>query len=291
MAGRTAKPGADRPTVRAQLIAARSRLRKAGIPNGWLDAELLLAHVMNRDRVWLHTNPETRLAGPQSQRLGRLLDRRAAREPLAYLTGEREFYGHHLRVTPVVLIPRPETETLVEVAIEWLKAHPGANRVIDLGTGSGAIAIAIAAALPAARVRAIDLSDAALEVARGNIKVLRLARRIKIQKGNLLERARPADLIVANLPYLRGARRRSWPRELHYEPRLALEGGEDGLRLIEKAVTQARGALRPGGCMLLECDPDQVAAIKKLAGRSWTKVEVETHRDLAGRERVIQLSL
>ena len=204
MARPTEKPAKRSSTVRGQLESARSALARARVPAGWLDAEVLLAHVLKRPREWLHTYPERRVASRQRQAFQRLVRRRAARVPVAYLTGEREFFGHRLRVTPAVLIPRPETERLVELAIDWLGKHPGARQVIDLGTGSGAIAIAVAAAVPSARVRALDVSQRALRVATSNIRAQRLASRVKPERRDLLAGARKADLILGNLPYVSG---------------------------------------------------------------------------------------
>src|SRR5438874_5917885 len=143
-------PAADRASVKVQLATTRATLARAGIPYAWLDAEILVAHVLQSSRERLHSHPEQRLTPAQRQRLRRLTSRRAARVPVPYLTGEREFYGHMLTVSPAVLIPRPESELLVELAVGWLNAHSAARRVIDLGTGSGAVAIAVAKAVPQA---------------------------------------------------------------------------------------------------------------------------------------------
>src|SRR5207248_8906068 len=171
-------PAPDRDTVKVQLATTRATLRKAGIAYAWLDAEILVAHVLKVSRERLHSHPEQRLTEPQRRRLRRLAARRAARVPVPYLTGEREFYGHMLAVNPAVLIPRPESELLVELAIDWLNAHPAARRVIDLGTGSGAVAIAVAKAAPQVRIAARDVSARALRVAAENIARHRLRRRI-----------------------------------------------------------------------------------------------------------------
>src|SRR3989475_6727859 len=195
-------PAADRDTVRAELATTRAGLANAGIPYAWLDAEILVAHVLHVSRERLHSHPEQRLTQPQRRQLRRLASRRAARVPVPYLTGEREFYGHMLTVSPAVLIPRPESELLVELAIEWLNAHPAARRVIDLGTGSGAVAIAVAKAVPQVRIVARDVSARALRVAAANMARHRLRRRITTVKGDLLHGAAPADGILANLPHL-----------------------------------------------------------------------------------------
>src|SRR5713226_891744 len=179
----------DGGRVKAQLAKTRSTLATAGIPYPWLDAEILVAHVLHSSRERLHSHPEQPLTAAQRQRLSRLTTRRVARVPVPYLLGEREFYGHMLTVTPAVLIPRPESELLVELAIDWLKAHPDARRVIDLGTGSGAVAIAVAMAVPQVRIEARDVSARALRVAAENVARYRLRRRITTAKGDLLRGA------------------------------------------------------------------------------------------------------
>jgi len=283
-----APSAADRSRVKAQLAAARTSLAKADIPYPWLDAEILVAHVLDTSRERLHSHPERLLTPAQRARLRRLTARRVARVPVPYLTGEREFYGHLLKVTPAVLIPRPSSELLVELAIEWLNTHPQA-RVIDLGTGSGAVAISVAKAVPRVRIEARDVSARALRVAAENVARYRLGRRIRTVKGDLLKGAAPADLILANLPYIPEALRRVRPKELEYEPGLALDGGKDGLDLIRTALAQAPAVVRPGGLVLFECDPAQTRRIARLAHGHWPSAEVSVHRDLAGLDRVVRI--
>jgi len=284
-------PAPDRDTVKAQLAKTRAALSEVGIAYSWLDAEILVAHVLHSSRERLHSHPERRLTPTQRQRLSRLTRRRAARVPVPYLTGEREVYGHMLAVRPGVLIPRPETELMVELAIEWLTAHPGARRVIDLGTGSGAVAIAVGKAVPRARIVARDVSPRALRVAAENVTRLRLRGRITIERANLLRGAAPADLIVANLPYISAAQRKARPRELSYEPALALDGGDDGLALIREGLRQAPEVIKPGGCLLFECDPSQARRVVRLAQGQWPSAHVSVHKDLAGRDRVVRIQL
>ncbi len=279
----------DRSRVKAQLAAARATLAKAGIPYAWLDAEILVAHVIQSSRERLHSHPEQLLTAPQRARLRRLTTRRVARVPVPYLVGEREFYGHMVKVTPAVLIPRPSSELLVELAIDWLMAHPQARRVIDLGTGSGAVAISVAKALPQVRIEARDVSARALRVADENIAAHRLRRRIATVRGDLLRGASPADLILANLPYIPEALRRVRPKELEYEPALALDGGKDGLTLIRTALAQAPEVLKPGGLVLFECDPAQTRRLVRLAQGHWPAAEVSVHKDLAGLNRVVRI--
>src|SRR5256886_9975067 len=177
-------PAAARDAVRAELATTRAGLAKAGISYAWLDAEILVAHVLHVSRERLHSHPEQRLTQPQRRRLRRLASRRAARVPVPYLTGEREFYGNMLAVGPAVLTPRPESELLVELAVEWLNAHPAARRVIDLGTGSGAVAIAVAKAVPQVRIVARDVSARALRMAAPNIARHRRPRALVTLRGD-----------------------------------------------------------------------------------------------------------
>ena len=285
-----ARPG-KRGTIREQLINARTALRASGNYDGWLDAEVLLAHVLNVDRAWLHGHPERPLTAAERQRFRRLVDRRREHVPVAYLTGRREFYGHDLRVSQAVLIPRPDSELLVDLAIAWLRSHPSAHRVIDLGTGSGAIAIAIAKAVPSARVVGIDVDARALAVATENVTEQQVASRVKLQRGEMLRTAAPADLIVANLPYLSAARRRTAAPELGYEPAWALAGGEDGLDAIRRAIEQAPRIIRPGGCLIFECDRGQSHRIQRLAKATWPSAIITIHKDLAERDRAVQIQL
>jgi release factor glutamine methyltransferase len=284
-----APPATDSGRVKAQLAKARATLATAGIPLPWLDAEILVAHVLKSSRERLHSHPDRQLTVGQRAQLRRLTSRRAARVPVPYLVGEREFYGHMFLVTPAVLIPRPSSELLVELAIDWLKAHPYARRVIDLGTGSGAVAISVAKAVPDVRIEARDVSARALRVADDNIARHRFRRRITTVKADLLRGAAPADVILANLPYIPDALRRVRPKELDYEPALALDGGKDGLDLIRIALAQAPAAVKPGGLVLFECDPAQTRRVARLALGHWLAAEVSVHKDLAGQDRVVRV--
>src|SRR2546426_1518897 len=284
-----APPATDAGRVKAQLAKARASLTTAGIPLPWLDAEILVAHVIKSSRERLHSHPERLLTVAQRARLRRLTSRRAARVPLPYLVGEREFYGHMFRVTPAVLIPRPSSELLVELAVDWLTAHPQARRVIDLGTGSGAVAISVAKAVPRVRIEARDVSARALRVADENVAHFPLRRPITTVRAHLLRGAAPADLILANLPYIPEALRRIRPKELEYEPGIALDGGKDGLLLIRTALAQAPAVVRPGGVVLFECDPAQTRRIVRLAEGHWPAAQVSVHKDLAGLDRVVRI--
>lgn len=261
-------------TLRNQLAADSS--------SAALDAALLLAHVLGLSRAALAARPELELTAAQAARLGRLAVRRAAGEPLAYLTGRREFWSLELDVTPDVLVPRPETELLVEWALEVLAGRPD-PAVLDLGTGSGAIAIAIAHERPDAKVTAVDISEPALAVARGNAGRLALAN-LQFVAGNWFEPVATArfDVIVSNPPYV--AAGDPALAALAHEPRVALVAGDDGLRALEAICAGAGSRLASGGCLLVEHGATQGAQIRARMAQ-WGFAGIESRRDLAGHER------
>ena len=268
------------------IDAAAHILAAAGIDTARLDAELLMAAACGMERAAIVTGS----CEPDSAALARLealVARRAQREPLAYLTGHREFYGLDLTVSPAVLIPRPETETVVDGVLAWLADRPEA-RVLDLGTGSGCIAIAIAANAPRARVVASDISAEALEVARANASRLRLAERIEFVCSDLFEAFAGArfDLVVSNPPYVEDSAALA-PEVERYEPRAALFAGADGLAFHRRMAAALAAQLAPGGAAIVEVGAGQaaaVAALMRAAGASETVVMC----DLAGVERVVQ---
>ena len=278
-------------TVGELLAEAASRLGRAGIASARQEALLLLEHATGVARSTLLAYPERGIDSPTVARYAELLDRRAGREPYAYLVGEREFYGRPFAVDGRVLVPRPETETLVEAALDVLRSHPAgaAPLVVDVGTGSGAIACTIAAEAPAARVVACDVSADALAVAAFNRAQLGLDRRVALVRGDLLAwLASPADLVLANLPYLPPSRAPElMPEVTGYEPHLALFAADGGLDLIGRLLADARRAVRPGGSLLLEMDPDQVRPL--LNGVRWAGTTV--FRDLMGNERVVRVDV
>ena len=224
------------------------------------DAETLLAHLLERDRAWVFAHPETELDATQKETFRELTARRAAHEPLQYLIGEQEFYSLPLRVTPDTLIPRPETELLVEAVLHWAATQPPEVRVLDVGTGTGAIALALATHLPAAEIVACDLSAAALAVARDNSERLDLADRVRFTQSDLLAALTPEldagglfDAIVSNPPYVPSADAATMqPEVVDHEPHLALFAGIDGLEIYRRLIPQARAALRPGGLLAME---------------------------------------
>ncbi len=277
-------------TLAACLAAASIRLAEAGIESPRLDAEVLLAHCLDVDRGYLLAHPTQALTPEQSVRYGELISRRAGREPLAYLTGRRWFYGLDLLVTPAVLIPRPETELLVEMALGWLGLHrPHGAAVVDVGTGSGAIAIALAVhTSPRVLIFASDISEPALAVAQANARRY-CPSRITFLSGDLVALpAGPVDLILANLPYVAEAERSAlMPEVRDHEPPGALFAGGDGLRLIERLLAQAPDYLQPAGAMFLEIGASQGEAVCALARRHFPLARIAIERDLAGLDRVL----
>jgi release factor glutamine methyltransferase len=246
-----------------------------------LDTRVLLCHALGLTRVQLITRADHLLNDTEAARLEALLARRAAGEPVAYLTGEREFYGLPFQVSPAVLIPRPDTELLVELACERL---PRGGSVLDMGTGSGAIAVAIAHARPDAQASALDASAAALEVARGN--AARNSVQVEFLQSDwyaaLLLSQRRFDMIVSNPPYIVAGDRHLSEGDLRFEPVDALTDHADGLSALRTIVAGAPAFLAPGGWLLMEHGYDQAQAVRALL-QGWD--EVQSWRDLAGFER------
>jgi len=252
-----------------------------------LDADVLLVHALGVTKEFIYAHPERPLRPAERARFAELVRRRAAGEPVAYLRGSQEFYALDLAVDPRVLIPRPETETLVDEARAYVR-RTGARTVADVGTGSGAVAVALAVNEPGLRLIATDVSTDALAVARANAERHGVADRIDLRAGDLLEPLRePVDVLVANLPYLRdrGASRDRYAALAH-EPDLALFGGSDGLALIRRAVAGLPRVLR--GAAFFELDPEQADEVAALLGALG---EVRVLRDLAGLRRAVAVTL
>ena len=278
------------PPVRALLRDAAERLTSVGLPTARQDAEWLLASVIGGARFDLFVEPERPVSAAAAARYQGLVERRAAHEPLQYLLGFEDFRGLRLTVTPDVLIPRPETEDLVGWALELLPARPGAA-VADLGTGSGAIACALAAARPDLDVLAVDRSLAALTVAAGNVRALGLAGRVRLLAGDLLAPLGSLDggldMVVANPPYIPTGVIGSLPAEVSaFEPRLALDGGHDGLQVIRRIVAEAPAALGPGGWLVMEIGEEQAGPVASLMAAEGFS-GIDSRLDLRGVERYV----
>lgn len=272
-------------TIALALSRAEHAIRTTAGDEARLEAEVLLAHVLGRNRAWLHTWPERMLADDEAARFHALVRRRAMGEPVAHLTGRREFWSLELEVTPATLIPRPDTEILVEAALALVP--PDVRwRIADLGTGSGAIALALAGERPQCRFVGVDVSGAALEVAARN------ARRLGLDNIDLIqgEWLRPItdmclEMIVSNPPYIEADDAHLSQGDVRFEPRSALVSGHDGLDDIRRIIDTARRCLVPGGWLLIEHGWRQGAAVRELL-LSHGYRHVCAHADLAGNERV-----
>ncbi len=293
--------------IRTALKQGISQLRKADVPSFTLAAELLLLHILGRDRTWLYAHPEAIINELNAKRFFELIARRAAGEPTQHLTGKQQFWGLEFEVTPDVLIPRPETEHVIEVALDRLalrelragrpqKTAGEGLQIADIGTGSGCIVIALAEELPAATFIATDISPAALAVAKRNAQRHAVADRIHFIEGNLLEARSPCvtrhsslffDLIVSNPPYIGRREAVALPREVRdHEPESALYGGEEGYELYAPLITQAAKLLKPGGILVLELGHDSLPAVQPLLdAATWANIGITN--DLAGIPRVL----
>lgn len=287
-------------SIRALLKLGIDELRLAQVSSFTLDAELLLLHATGRDRTWIYSHPEEELPNETVDQFLALIARRTDGEPTQHLTGKQEFWGLRFEVSPDVLIPRPETEHLVEVALDRLavrelrtgrdRPFTGKNiRLVDIGTGSGCIAVALAKELPDAEVYATDISAAALEVAKRNCACHGFAHRIHLLHSNLLDRlpSLKFDLIISNPPYLALAEADSLPVEVRrYEPGEALFGGPYGYELYGPLILQSAKQLHPSGLLVLELGQGSLPAVEPLLDAStWTDVGVT--KDLAGINRVL----
>jgi len=306
--------------IRAALKEGMAQLRAAQVPSHTLATELLLMHALGHDRAWIYSHPEELLEPTATQEFLALIARRAAGEPLQYLTGKQEFWGLEFEVTPAVLIPRPETEHVMEVALARLgergiKIHMDTGapreklRVADVGTGSGCLAVALAWELPHAEVFATDISAPALEVARRNAARRGVAERIHFVQCDLLSGLEntdlssvrtphtvPAsapcgtmfDLIVSNPPYIARYQADQLQREVRdHEPHAALFGGPTGIEMYQRLIDQARDLLRDRGILVLELGHDSAEHVRGIfdAQYGWTKVAITM--DLAGIPRVL----
>jgi len=271
----------------ALLWAARKLAHIAERPR--LEAELLLMELRQCDRITLFAHPEWELDPTQVRRYAETVRRRAEGTPLPYITGHIEFFGLEFAVTPAVLIPRPETELLVERAMDWLQRHPS-RRIADIGTGSGCIAVTLAVMRQALHISAGDISAAALAVAQTNAQHHGVASRVTCIQADLLAPfSGPLDLILSNPPYVADPEWELLPDSVHREPRSALLAGPQGLDLIRRLLSQARHRLAPGGCMLVELGEEQENAVRALAQTAFPKAYVNVLPDLAGKPRLLEV--
>jgi release factor glutamine methyltransferase len=285
--------------VRTTLKNGLAQLREAHTPSFTLAAELLLLHVLGRDRTWLYAHPEEQVSSADADRFFALITRRANGEPTQHLTGKQEFWGLEFEVTPDVLIPRPETEHVIEVALDRLalrELRAGRKQTLtgkglqiaDIGTGSGCIAIALAKELPGATIYATDISTAALAIAQRNAKRHNLVEMVHFSEGNLLDGIPPLlDLIVSNPPYVGRREAATLIREVRdHEPEIALYGGEEGYELYADLIAQSSAHLKSGDMLVLELGHNSLPAVQPLLdAHTWANVAVTN--DLAGIPRVL----
>ena len=282
-------PGAAR-TVLEVVRLSTGYLSDRGSESARLDAELLIGHALRLQRIDLYLQYDRPLDDAELDSVRELLRRRGRGEPVAYLTGRREFFGRSFRVSPAVLIPRPETETLVERALREAGGREAELSIADLGTGSGCVACTLAAELPQATVIASDASREALAVAAENVEALGVTSRVLLVEGGWADGlVGEVDLVVSNPPYVTSTEMETLSRDVGFEPRLALDGGPDGLdayRSIFSAVAERCPHARWVG---VEVDSRQVIAITDLAASAWPGAALKVVTDLAGRPRVVEI--
>ena len=291
----------SRTTVATLLRDAAAALQDAGIESPRLNAELLLAHACGVERAALFAADSDLVTAARARTYAELLRRRSGREPLQYIVGTHEFWSLEFQVTPAVLIPRPETEGLVELGVKFGTGdwglgtggltpdprHPAPVRICDVGTGSGCIAVALAVELARAEIVAVDLSEAALQVAVANARRHAVDTRIHFVRGDLLDAVDGVfDVIVSNPPYVALDDRHSLEPELSHEPATALFAGADGLEIIRRLIRQAAAKLVPDGVLLVEIGAAQADAVTRLAGAAGFS-DVAIQKDLAGLARIL----
>ena len=280
--------------VREALRQACGRLQVSGVEDPGFEAEYLLRHALDCTRESLLLSLDSDLTLSAQHHFDSLVGRRASGEPSAYITGHREFYGLDFKVDPRALIPRPETELLVEAVLECTSQKAGRSgglNIVDVGTGCGAIAVALATCLPTASIIATDISHNALQLAYENAARHGVQNRINLLQGDLLAPLpRPIDILVSNPPYIPSPEIPNLAREItKHEPRLALDGGPDGMSVIDRLIEQAKDKLTPGGAMLIEIGWNQGDAAISHARRLWPDSKASITPDLAGLDRILTL--
>lgn len=282
--------------LREALRSTTETLSRAGIADASVEAELLLGHVLKMSKTQLYTEPERSLTSEERERLCHLVGRRLAHEPTAYILGHCEFYGIDFCIDSDTFIPRPESELLVEKAVELARRISQQGRQVilaDIGTGCGAIAVSLALALPQVRVYATDISASALRVAEINCRRHAVDKRVELLQGSLLEPLpQSVDILIANLPYIRDCEFKGLgPEVKDYEPTMALAGGEKGMDKIEQMLVQVPGRVNQGAYLLLEIGQGQGEMVTLLIKSHLAQANIELIRDLGGIERVVKVGL
>ena len=279
-------------SIRGALLWGAQVLSDAGIENHRLDAEVLLRHVLKMEKEQLYVNGDTPISAGQEAEFRALLSRRSQREPVSYITGQKEFWSLDFFVTPAVLIPRPETELLVEVALQYIARLGSPVKVLDLGTGSGAIAVSLAKDRGAMEIVAVDICPVALDLARVNAVRHGVADRIRFLSGDLFAPLKASgetfDLIVSNPPYIRtGELSMLTPEIREWEPTIALDGGVDGADTYRRIIGEGHRYLTPRGSIVLEIGADMGRDVADLFSRSSCYGPPAVCQDYAGKDRVI----
>ncbi|MQF68195.1 peptide chain release factor N(5)-glutamine methyltransferase [SAR202 cluster bacterium AD-802-K11_MRT_200m] len=275
--------------LREIFNSAGETLMRTGSPDAQLEAEVLIRHVLRIDRATFFRDLEQPVTDCDRERLDDLVNRRLNREPLNYITGLREFYGLDFEVSESVLIPRQETELLVDTVISLARSRPKCEmKICDIGTGSGAIAVSVAVNLPSAEVMAIDISQRALDIADANRRMHGVYNRVSLRRGNLLE---PVDwkpeIIVSNPPYIKRSDLSLLQPEILYEPSVALDGGPDGLEVIRGLLRQSSDKVSSTGAILFEIDSSQKDSARMLSREYFPNSEISILDDLSGNSRAI----
>ncbi|MFA6472243.1 MAG: peptide chain release factor N(5)-glutamine methyltransferase [Candidatus Latescibacterota bacterium] len=273
------------------IITASKHLKSKGFENARLEVERMLGSVLGLNRIELYISFDRPVSETEVGRFRALYRRRLAHEPLQYVTGSTEFRELRIITDNRALIPRPETEILVSVAIEYLRGYEK-PLVADLGTGTGVIALSVAKEIPGAKVVAVELSDDALQLADENIQALRLGNSVTLKKGDMLEGVVEFglfDAILSNPPYISSGDIKTLQPEINvYEPRAALDGGSDGMRYLRTVAENAHRHLKSGGLLLLECGEEQADIIKKALEQVCHYRSIEIIKDMTGRERLVK---
>ena len=280
--------------VRDALRQAREKLQASVVEDPGFESEYLLRHTLGYTREGLLIALDSDISSSDHLRFASIIDRRAAGEPSAYITGHKEFYGLDFKVDSRALVPRPETELLVELALEFTARRAGkfeGLNIAEVGVGCGAISIALAVHLPWARIEATDISPAALKLANENVSRHRVDDRVTLLEGDLLQPVSgPIDILVSNPPYIASAQLAALPKEIRdHEPRVALDGGEDGVEVIKRLIRQAKDKLKPGGAMFVEIGWDLGERALACSLELWPESDASITPDLAGLDRVLTL--
>lgn len=277
--------------LREAWARSRRQLERASIPDADIEAQVLLRNALGIDRATFHASLDRELGDEDAEAFERSVQRRIEGEPLSYITGHREFYGLDFVVTPDVLVPRQETEFLVEAVLEYARRRGGvedALTIADIGTGSGCVAVAVGHHLPNATVYATDVSREALCVAEGNVRRHGLEGRVRLRHGDLFEALDgPVDVVVSNPPYLSEEEAVDLPPDVQREPSVALVAGTDGMDVLRRLIMGAREYVKPGGLLALEIDPRRLEAVEGVVGRAFPDSEIGVVNDHAGLERVM----